>query len=42
MGESDVKFDEMVFEFSNSARRECEEELCYDGISGEVAIKELV
>ena len=42
VGESDVKFDETVFEFINSAWRECEEELYYDAISGEAMIKELV
>ena len=39
MGESDVKFDETMFEFANSAWREREEELYYDAISGEVMIK---
>ena len=42
MGKSDVKFDETVFDFINSAWREYEEELYYDAISGEVMIKELV
>ncbi len=42
MGESDVKFDATEFEFVNSARREHEEELRYDAISGEFMIKVLV
>ena len=42
MGESDVKFDESVFEFINSVLKEYEEELYYDAISGELMIKELV
>ncbi len=33
VGESGVKFDETVFDFINSAWRECEGELCYDAIS---------
>ena len=42
MSESDVKFDESVCEFINSAWKEYEEELYYDAISGEHMIKELV
>ena len=42
MGESDVKFDESVFEFINSTWKEYEEKLYYDAISGELMIKELV
>ena len=42
MSESDVKFDESVFEFVNSTWREYEEELHYDAISGELMFKELV
>ncbi len=40
--ESVSRFNEEVFEFSNSTRREYEEELYCDTISGEVMIKELV
>ncbi len=42
VGESDVKFDEVVFVFINSAWGEYEEELYYDAISGEAMVKELV
>ena len=42
MSESDVKFNESVFEFINSTWKEYEEELYYDAISGELMIKELV
>ncbi len=42
MGESDVEFDESVFEFINSTWKEYEEELYHDAISGELMIKELV
>ncbi len=41
VGESDVKFDEAAFEFTNGAWRECKEEPCYDAISGDVMLKEL-
>ncbi len=37
-----TKFKETVFEFTNSARRGCEEELYYNAMSGECMIKELV
>ncbi len=40
--DSDGKFDEAVFEHINSVWSECEEELYYDAISGEVMVKELV
>ncbi len=42
MCESDSKLNEEAFEFINSARRVCEEELYLEAISGEVMIKELV
>ncbi len=41
MGESVVKFDELVVEFINSTWKEYEEELYYEAISGELMIKEL-
>ncbi len=40
VGDSDVMFDETVFEFINRTRRECEEELYHDACSGEVIIKD--
>jgi hypothetical protein len=42
LGESDVKFDETVFEFINSAWREYGEQLYYDAVCGEAMTKELV
>jgi hypothetical protein len=39
--EQRAKFHEEVFEFTNSAWREYDEELHYDAISGEVMVKEL-
>ncbi len=41
-GEPDVKFDEAVFEFINSARREHKEELYYGAMFPEAMRKELV
>ncbi len=41
-GESAVKFDVTVFEVISSAWKECEEQLCYDAISGDRTVKELV
>ncbi len=40
LGESDVNFDEAVFEIIDSIWKEYEEELCYDAISGELMVKE--
>ena len=42
VSESDVKFDESVFESINSAWEEYVKELYYDAISVELMIKELV
>ncbi len=42
LGESDVKFDEMVFVFGKGTWRACEDELYYDAILGELMNKDLI